>query len=173
MLASISRKELFLRACEKGYVDIVKEHIQYINPDDICGGFVLACIEDQLEVVKYIHSNYDNDVNHLYQVSFHYCCESGRLDIVKYFIKHCTKIFLNYQIGIISACKTYQLEVINYLLPTFNIDYINFFSKRLKKYKIEPVLNHFDKLKKEYSEFLGEFIHLPQEVLLNVVEFLY
>jgi ankyrin repeat protein len=82
----------FREACNKGDLDMVKEMLKYFIIDEFAFqyGFSWACMNGQLEVVKYLLTSPDlkehADIHAEDDWGFRWACENGQLEIVKFLI---------------------------------------------------------------------------------------
>ena len=82
----------FREACSKGDLDMVKEMLKYFIIDEFAFqyGFSWACMNGQLEVVKYLLTSPNlkehADIHAEDDWGFRWACSEGHLEVVKYLI---------------------------------------------------------------------------------------
>ena len=109
----------------------LKEKYKKLNQEELNEGFIWACKNDDLEIVKYLLTSPEltehADIHARNDFGFIGACRKGQLDFVKYLLasdeltEH-ADIHAENDLGFRSTCYQGHLEVVKYLIIDMNID---------------------------------------------------
>lgn len=107
----------FLKACENGYLETAKKLYNRItNKEEYCYDKIsmkVVCKNGHLKIVEWIINYVDKNKSLDYQRAFEDCCDSGQLEIAKYFYK--LNINLKLCIAFKITCKRGFLNIAKWL----------------------------------------------------------
>lgn len=111
----LSSKELFIVACEKGHLEIVKHYYneRFLKYKDNIA-FKLSCKNGHFDVVVFLDSvEWSESKNDYYKIGFDLACEYNRTKIVKYLLLK--NICFEITSGFKNACKNNNLEIAQFI----------------------------------------------------------
>jgi hypothetical protein len=107
------------------------EKFKYLYPDQLDEAIIKACIDGNLDEVDYlvtsfelkVHTNLGKEFNE----AFDFACVNGHLPVVKYLI-NCPELENhinndNIKDGFQSACYYRKMDIVNYLIMDFDIEF--------------------------------------------------